>query len=88
MEKSKPAMVMNIVRIKRSCKGSFYTLKKNSLTVILSPTNKDRIQAYVAVKAGSKQISNTYWFSTLFRAYAFKGTDKYGTQDSIKKKSN
>ncbi|MFY7758478.1 MAG: insulinase family protein, partial [Flavobacterium stagni] len=35
-------------------KARFYTLK-NGLTVILSPTNKDpRIQAYVAVKAGSK----------------------------------
>ena len=35
-------------------KARFYTLK-NVLSVILSPTNKDpRIQAYVAVKAGSK----------------------------------
>ena len=32
----------------------FYTLK-NGLTVILSPTKKDpRIQAYIAIKAGSK----------------------------------
>ena len=34
-------------------KARFYTLK-NGLTVILSPTPKDpRIQAYVAIKAGS-----------------------------------
>jgi hypothetical protein len=62
---------------------------KNGLTVILSPTNKDpRIQAYVAVKAGVKLIQYSYWFSTLSRTHAFKGTDKYGTLDWGKEKSN
>jgi secreted Zn-dependent insulinase-like peptidase len=40
-------------------KARFYTLK-NGLTVILSPTKKDpRIQAYIAIKAGSKTDPST-----------------------------
>lgn len=60
----------------------FYKLK-NGLTVILSPTNKKpRIQAYVAVKAGSKTdpASNT-GLAHYLEHMMFKGTDKYGTLD-------
>lgn len=63
-------------------KARFYTLK-NGLTVILSPTPKDpRIQAYVAVKAGSKTdpATNT-GLAHYLEHMLFKGTDKYGTLD-------
>jgi predicted Zn-dependent peptidase len=69
-------------------KARFYTLK-NGLTVILSPTNKDpRIQAYVAVKAGSKTdpASNT-GLAHYLEHMLFKGTDKYGTLDWPKEKT-
>ncbi|MBC5836539.1 M16 family metallopeptidase [Flavobacterium muglaense] len=68
-------------------KARFYTLK-NGLTVILSPTNKDpRIQAYVAVKAGSKTdpATNT-GLAHYLEHMLFKGTDKYGTLDWNKEK--
>jgi len=65
----------------------FYTLK-NGLTVILSPTPKDpRIQAYVAVKAGSKTdpATNT-GLAHYLEHMLFKGTDKYGSLDWNKEK--
>ena len=65
----------------------FYTLK-NGLTVILSPTDKDpRIQAYVAVKAGSKTdpATNT-GLAHYLEHMLFKGTDKYGSLDWNKEK--
>ena len=65
----------------------FYTLK-NGLTVILSPTDKDpRIQAYVAVKAGSKTdpATNT-GLAHYLEHMLFKGTDKYGSLDWAKEK--
>ncbi|MDO4224473.1 MAG: insulinase family protein [Bergeyella zoohelcum] len=65
----------------------FYTLK-NGLTVILSPTKKDpRIQAYVAVKAGSKTdpATNT-GLAHYLEHMLFKGTDKYGSLDWAKEK--
>lgn len=65
----------------------FYTLK-NGLTVILSPTPKDpRIQAYVAVKAGSKTdpATNT-GLAHYLEHMMFKGTDKYGSLDWKKEK--
>ncbi len=68
-------------------KARFYTLK-NGLTVILSPTNKDpRIQAYVAVKAGSKTdpATNT-GLAHYLEHMMFKGSDKYGTLDWAKEK--
>ncbi len=68
-------------------KARFYTLK-NGLTVILSPTNKDpRIQAYVAVKAGSKTdpATNT-GLAHYLEHMMFKGTDKFGTLDWAKEK--
>lgn len=68
-------------------KARFYTLK-NGLTVILSPTNKDpRIQAYIAVKAGSKTdpATNT-GLAHYLEHMLFKGTDKYGTLDWAKEK--
>mgnify|MGYP000151978291 FL=1 len=68
-------------------KARFYTLK-NGLTVILSPTNKDpRIQAYVAVKAGSKTdpATNT-GLAHYLEHMLFKGTDKYGSLDWTKEK--
>ncbi|MBE0391212.1 pitrilysin family protein [Flavobacterium sp. PL002] len=68
-------------------KARFYTLK-NGLTVILSPTNKDpRIQAYVAVKAGSKTDPATHTgLAHYLEHMLFKGTDKYGTLDWNKEK--
>ncbi|MES2808496.1 MAG: insulinase family protein [Bacteroidota bacterium] len=65
----------------------FYTLK-NGLTVILSPTNKQpRIQAYIAVKAGSKTDPATQTgLAHYLEHMMFKGTDKYGTQDWAKEK--
>ncbi|MDG2430954.1 M16 family metallopeptidase [Flavobacterium sp.] len=68
-------------------KARFYTLK-NGLTVILSPTNKDpRIQAYVAVKAGSKTDPATHTgLAHYLEHMLFKGTDKYGTQGWPKEK--
>ncbi|RYF91875.1 MAG: insulinase family protein [Chitinophagaceae bacterium] len=68
-------------------KARFYTLK-NGLTVILSPTNKDpRIQAYVAVKAGSKTDPSTHTgLAHYLEHMMFKGTDKYGTLDWAKEK--
>ena len=68
-------------------KARFYTLK-NGLTVILSPTSKDpRIQAYVAVKAGSKTdpATNT-GLAHYLEHMMFKGTDKFGTLDWAKEK--
>ncbi len=65
----------------------FYTLK-NGLTVILSPTSKDpRIQAYVAVKAGSKTDPSTNTgLAHYLEHMLFKGTDKYGSLDWSKEK--
>lgn len=65
----------------------FYTLK-NGLTVILSPTNKDpRVQAYVAVKAGSKTDPATHTgLAHYLEHMLFKGTDKYGSLDWQKEK--
>lgn len=68
-------------------KARFYTLK-NGLTVILSPTKKDpRIQAFVAVKAGSKTdpATNT-GLAHYLEHMLFKGTDKYGSLDWSKEK--
>lgn len=65
----------------------FYTLK-NGLTVILSPTKKDpRIQAYVAIKAGSKTdpATNT-GLAHYLEHMLFKGTDKYGSLDWAREK--
>lgn len=68
-------------------KARFYTLK-NGLTVILSPTKKDpRIQAYIAVKAGSKTDPSTNTgLAHYLEHMLFKGTDKYGTLDWAKEK--
>jgi predicted Zn-dependent peptidase len=65
----------------------FYTLK-NGLTVILSPTKKDpRIQAYVAVKAGSKTDPRTNTgLAHYLEHLLFKGTDRYGSLDWAKEK--
>ncbi len=65
----------------------FYTLK-NGLTVILSPTKADpRIQAYVAVKAGSKTDPSTNTgLAHYLEHMLFKGTDKYGSLDWAKEK--
>lgn len=65
----------------------FYTLK-NGLSVILSPTKKDpRIQAYVAVKAGSKTDPRTNTgLAHYLEHMIFKGTDKYGSLDWAKEK--
>jgi predicted Zn-dependent peptidase len=65
----------------------FYTLK-NGLTVILSPTPKQpRIQAYVAVKAGSKtDPANHTGLAHYLEHMMFKGTDKYGSLDWSKEK--
>ncbi len=68
-------------------KSRFYVLK-NGLTVILSPTKKDpRIQAYVAIKAGSKTDPKTNTgLAHYLEHMLFKGTDKYGTLDWAKEK--
>jgi len=68
-------------------KARFYTLK-NGLTVILSPTKKDpRIQAYIAVKAGSKTDPSTNTgLAHYLEHMLFKGTDKYGSLDWAKEK--
>lgn len=60
----------------------FYQLK-NGLTVILSPTSKKpRIQAFVAVRAGSKTDPSTNTgLAHYLEHMMFKGTDKYGTLD-------
>src|ERR1700742_5375206 len=65
----------------------FYTLK-NGLTVILSPTNKQpRIQAYIAVKAGSKTDPDDHTgLAHYLEHLMFKGTDKFGTLDWAKEK--
>jgi predicted Zn-dependent peptidase len=65
----------------------FYTLK-NGLTVILSPTNKQpRIQAYIAVKAGSKtDPDNHTGLAHYLEHMMFKGTDKFGTTNWTKEK--
>lgn len=65
----------------------FYTLK-NGLTVILSPTNKQpRIQAYFAVKAGSKTDPDDHTgLAHYLEHLMFKGTDKYGTTNWAKEK--
>lgn len=69
-------------------KARFYTLK-NGLTIILSPTQKDpRIQAYVAVKAGSKTDPSTNTgLAHYLEHMLFKGTDKYGSLDWAKEKA-
>ncbi|PAW93568.1 peptidase M16 [Mucilaginibacter sp. MD40] len=65
----------------------FYTLK-NGLTIILSPTAKQpRIQAYIAVKAGSKtDPADHTGLAHYLEHMMFKGTDKYGTLDWTKEK--
>ena len=65
----------------------FYTLK-NGLTVILSPTPKEpRVQAFVAVKAGSKTDPSTNTgLAHYLEHMIFKGTDKYGSLDYAKEK--
>ncbi|MBC7915911.1 MAG: insulinase family protein, partial [Pyrinomonadaceae bacterium] len=65
----------------------FYTLK-NGLTVILSPMPKQpRIQAYIAVKAGSKTDPATHTgLAHYLEHMLFKGTDKFGTLDWSKEK--
>ncbi len=65
----------------------FYTLK-NGLTVILSPTPKQpRIQAYIAVKAGSKtDPADHTGLAHYLEHVMFKGTDKYGSLDWSKEK--
>ena len=65
----------------------FYTLK-NGLTVILSPTPKEpRVQAFIAVKAGSKTdpATNT-GLAHYLEHMMFKGTDKFGALDYAKEK--
>lgn len=65
----------------------FYTLK-NGLTVILSPTNKQpRIQAYIAVKAGSKtDPADHTGLAHYLEHMMFKGTDKFGSLNWAKEK--
>ena len=65
----------------------FYTLK-NGLTVILSPTKKQpRIQAYVAVKAGSKtDPADHTGLAHYLEHMLFKGTDKFGSLNWEKEK--
>lgn len=65
----------------------FYTLK-NGLTVILSPTKKEpRVQAYIAVKAGSKTDPATHTgLAHYLEHMLFKGTDKFGSLDWSKEK--
>lgn len=65
----------------------FYTLK-NGLTVILSPTNKEpRVQAFMAIKAGSKTDPSTNTgLAHYLEHLMFKGTDKYGALDYAKEK--
>lgn len=65
----------------------FYTLK-NGLTVILSPTTTDpRIQAFVAIKAGSKTDPRTNTgLAHYLEHMLFKGTDQYGSLDWKKEK--
>jgi predicted Zn-dependent peptidase len=65
----------------------FYTLK-NGLTVILSPTNKQpRIQAYIAVKAGSKtDPADHTGLAHYLEHMMFKGTDKFGSLNWVKEK--
>lgn len=65
----------------------FYTLK-NGLTVILSPSKKEpRVQAYIAVKAGSKTDPATHTgLAHYLEHLLFKGTDQYGSLDWAKEK--
>ncbi|QJD97747.1 insulinase family protein [Mucilaginibacter robiniae] len=65
----------------------FYTLN-NGLTVILSATPKQpRIQAYIAVKAGSKtDPANHTGLAHYLEHMMFKGTNKYGSLDWAKEK--
>lgn len=65
----------------------FYTLG-NGLTVILSPSHKEpRIQAYIAVKAGSKtDPSDHTGLAHYLEHLLFKGTEQFGTQDWSKEK--
>ncbi|KEY20195.1 M16 family metallopeptidase [Kaistella antarctica] len=65
----------------------FYTLK-NGLSVILSPTNKEpRVQAFIAIKAGSKTDPSTNTgLAHYLEHLMFKGTDKYGALDYAKEK--
>jgi predicted Zn-dependent peptidase len=65
----------------------FYTLK-NGLTVILSPTKKQpRVQAYIAVKAGSKtDPADHTGLAHYLEHMLFKGTDKFGSLNWEKEK--
>lgn len=65
----------------------FYTLK-NGLTVILSPTAKQpRVQAYIAVKAGSKtDPADHTGLAHYLEHMMFKGTDKFGSLNWAKEK--
>ena len=65
----------------------FYTLK-NGLTVILSATPlRPRIQAYIAVKAGSKtDPADHTGLAHYLEHMMFKGTDKFGSLDWAKEK--
>lgn len=65
----------------------FYTLK-NGLTVILSPSKKEpRVQAYIAVKAGSKTDPATHTgLAHYLEHLLFKGTDQFGSLDWAKEK--
>ena len=65
----------------------YYTLK-NGLTVILSPTAmRPRIQAYIAVKAGSKtDPADHTGLAHYLEHMMFKGTDQFGSLDWAKEK--
>lgn len=68
-------------------KSRFYTLD-NGLTVILSPSSKEpRIQAYIAVKAGSKtDPADHTGLAHYLEHLLFKGTDQFGTLNWAKEK--
>lgn len=69
-------------------KARFYTLK-NGLTVILSPNAREpRIQTLIGVRAGSNSdpATNT-GLAHYLEHMLFKGTFRYGTQDSTKEKT-
>ena len=65
----------------------FYTLK-NGLTVILSPTSKEpRMQAFIAVKAGSKtDPADHTGLAHYLEHMMFKGTQHYGSLNWAKEK--
>ena len=70
-------------------KAHFYTLK-NGLTVILSENHKEpRIQALIPTRAGSNtDPSNHTGLAHYLEHMLFKGTDKFGTVDWAKEKSD